>query len=96
MPAQHSRELKGNLPRKSMALPTRLLTKTGDNEQIGAERYENSNARLDHRDGCRERDWETRAVTLPRVPRRGGWVSPLGAIAVPHTDVVATAEYQGL
>ena len=69
-------DLDGDFLRESIALLTRLLMEAEVSEQIGAERYERSNDRLDHRNGYRERNWETRVGDIPvRIPklRRGSY-----------------------
>ena len=69
-------DLDGDFLRESIALLTRLLMEAEVSEQIGAERYERSDDRLDHRNGYRERNWETRvgdiAVRIPKL-RRGSY-----------------------
>jgi transposase-like protein len=62
--------------RESITLLIRLLMETEVSEQIGAERYERSDGRRDHRNGYRERSWETRVGDIPvRIPklRRGSY-----------------------
>ena len=69
-------DLDGDFLRDSIALLTRLLMEVEVSEQIGAERYERSDERLDHRNGYRERNWETRVGDIPiRIPklRRGSY-----------------------
>jgi putative transposase len=69
-------DLDGDFLRESIALLTHLLMEAEVSEQIGAERYERSNDRLDHRNGYRERSWETRVGDIPlRIPklRRGSY-----------------------
>jgi transposase-like protein len=69
-------DLDGDFLRESIALLTRLLMEVEVSEQIGAERYERSDERLDHRNGYRERHWETRVGDIPiRIPklRRGSY-----------------------
>ena len=69
-------DLDGDFLRESIALMTRLLMEAEVSEQVGAKRYERSNDRLDHRNGYRERSWETRVGDIPlRIPklRRGSY-----------------------
>jgi transposase-like protein len=69
-------DLDSDFLRESIVLLTRLLMEAEVSEQIGAERYERSNDRLDHRNGYRERNWETRVGDIPvRIPklRRGSY-----------------------
>lgn len=69
-------DLDGDFLRESIALLTHLLMEAEVSEQVGAERYERSNDRLDHRNGYRERSWETRVGDIPlRIPklRRGSY-----------------------
>lgn len=69
-------DLNGDFLRESIALLTHLLMEAEVSEQVGAERYERSNDRLDHRNGYREWSWETRVGDIPlRIPklRRGSY-----------------------
>jgi hypothetical protein len=69
-------DLDGDFLRESIALLTRLLMEAEVSEQIGVERYEHSDDRLGHRNGYRERSWETRVgdipVWIPKL-RRGSY-----------------------
>jgi len=69
-------DLDGDFLRESIALLTHLLMEAEVSEQIGAERYEHSDDRLGHRNGYRERSWETRVgdipVWIPKL-RRGSY-----------------------
>jgi len=69
-------DLDSDFLRESIVLLTRLLMEAEVSEQIGAERYERSEGRQDHRNGYRERNWETRVGDIPvRIPklRRGSY-----------------------
>jgi putative transposase len=68
--------LHGDFLREGIALLTRLLMEAEVSEQIGAERYDRSEERQTHRNGYRERNWETRVGDVPlRIPklRRGSY-----------------------
>jgi len=67
-------ELEGEVLREGMALLVRLLMEMEVGEQVGADRYERTDERETHRNGYRDRMWETRVGEIPlRVPklRRG-------------------------
>ena len=96
-------DLDGDFLRESIALLTRLLMEAEVSEQIGAERYERSNARLDQRNGYRERSWETRVGDIPvRIPklRRGSYfpsfLEPRRRAERALIAVIQTAYVQGV
>ena len=56
--------------REMLELLVNLLMEAEISELIGAERYERSESRTDHRNGVRQRRWDTRVGTLDlEVPR---------------------------
>ena len=62
--------------RDGISLLTRMLMDMDVSQQIGAEWYERSDGRQTHRNGYRERMWETRVGEVPlRIPklRRGSY-----------------------
>jgi putative transposase len=63
-------ELEGDFLREGIALLVRLLMEMEVGEQIGADRYERTDERQTHRNGYRDRSWETRAGEIPlQVPK---------------------------
>jgi putative transposase len=69
-------DLDSDFLRDSIALLTKLLMEAQVSEQIGVEPYERSEERQTHRNGYRERTWETRVGEIPlRIPklRRGSY-----------------------
>jgi transposase-like protein len=63
-------ELDGDFLRESIDVLTHLLMEAEVSQQIGAERYERSPERQGHRNGYRERSWETRVGEIPlRIPK---------------------------
>jgi hypothetical protein len=63
-------QLDGDLLREGITVLTKLLMEWEVSEQIGAERYQHSDERQTHRNGYRDRAWETRVGEIPlRVPK---------------------------
>jgi putative transposase len=63
-------QLDGDLLREGITVLTKLLIEWEVSEQIGAERYQHSDERQTHRNGYRDRAWETRVGEIPlRVPK---------------------------
>jgi transposase-like protein len=96
-------DLDGDFLRESIALLTRLLMEVEVSEQIGAERCERSDERLDHRNGYRERNWETRVGDIPiRIPklRRGscfpGFLEPRRRAERALIAVIQSAYVEGV
>jgi transposase-like protein len=58
-------ELEPDLLRSMIEVMTRVLMEMEVSEQIGAGRYERSESGQDHRNGYRERVWETRVGEIP-------------------------------
>ena len=79
-PAEYLRntliELEPDLLRSMIEVMTRVLMEMEVSEQIGAARYERSENRQEHRNGYRERSWETRVgeiqLQIPKL-RRGSY-----------------------
>ena len=53
-------QLDGDFLREGITVLTKLLMEWEVSEQIGAERYQHSDERQTHRNGYRDRAWETR------------------------------------
>lgn len=69
-------DLDGDFLRDGIALLVQLLMEMEVSEQVRAERYQRSEDRQTHRNGYRDRSWETRVGEIPvRVPklRRGSY-----------------------
>lgn len=69
-------DLDGDFLRDGIALLVQLLMGMEVSEQVRAERYQRSEDRQTHRNGYRDRSWETRVGEIPvRVPklRRGSY-----------------------
>ena len=63
-------ELEGEVLREGITLLVRLLMEMEVGEQIGADRYERTDERQTHRNGYRDRTWETRVGEIPlQVPK---------------------------
>jgi len=63
-------QLDGDFLREGITVLTKLLMEWEVSEQIGAERYQHSDERQTHRNGYRDRAWETRVGEIPlRVPK---------------------------
>jgi len=63
-------DLDGDFLRETVALMVQLLMEAEVSEQVGAERYQRSEARRTYRNGYRERRWETRVGEIPlRIPK---------------------------
>jgi putative transposase len=83
-------ELEGEFLREGITLLVRLLMEMEVGEQIGADRYERTDERQTHRNGYRDRSWETRVGEIPlQVPKlrqeatsRAFW-SPGGELSGP-------------
>jgi hypothetical protein len=63
-------ELDTDFLREAIALLTRLLMEAEVTERVGAGRYERNDARRTHRNGYRDRAWETRVGEMPlHIPK---------------------------
>ena len=96
-------QLDSDVLREGIVVLTRLLMEWEVSEQIGAERYQRSEERQTHRNGYRERGWETRVGEVPlRVPklRRGtyfaGFLEPRRRAERALLAVVQAAYVEGV
>jgi len=96
-------DLDGDFLRDSIALLTRLLMEADVSQQIGAEPYVRSEGRQTHRNGYRDRLWETRVGEIPlRIPklRRGSYypsfLEPRRRAERALLTVIQTAYVQGV
>jgi len=96
-------ELDGGFLRDCITLVTNLLMDADASRQIGAERYARSEGRQTHRNGYRERTWETRVGEIPlRIPklRRGSYypnfLEPRRRAERALLTVIQTAYVQGV
>jgi len=58
-------DLDGDFLREGAQLLTQMLIELEAEDQIGAAKYEHSPGRTAHRNGYRERTWETRVGEIP-------------------------------
>jgi len=104
-------DLGGDVLREGVELLTRLLMDLEVSEQIGAERYERGEERQTHRNGYRERVWETRVgdigLRIPKVrqgsyfpsflePRRRAERALLAVIQAAYVEGVSTRRVDDL
>jgi putative transposase len=89
--------------REGIQLLTKILMELEVSQQVGAERYQRSDARQTYRNGYRERNWQTRvgdvALNIPKL-REGsyfpGFLEPRRRAEKALLEVIQTAYVEGV